>query len=270
MRMSWCLAMAAMFCMVTDISHAHAESQLLAQKGPMKKPQGPTEDDEGSRQPIRPSGLVPTLPRDAACPAIASPFGSATRYDGSRRPMDRFGGVHGGIDLTLDEGTPLLAIASGTVVHLGSGGVAEGNYLWLQHAPEHTGLAFWIYSKYQHLSEVPTHSVGDKVRVGQVVALSGSTGTAGRHYGPRGYAHLHLTTVASPNDKYERQGSRVAAESARIFDPVAIYVRGLSNLDEIDRMPDDRKIVPIPYVAENASILPAGSLVVWPVSCKSK
>lgn len=270
MRMSWCLAMIAVFYMVTGVSPAHAESQLLAQKGFMKKPQGPTEDDEGPRQPIRPSGLVPTLPRDAACPAIASPFGSATRYDGSRRPMDRFGGVHGGIDLTLDEETPLLAIASGTVVHLGSGGRAEGNYLWLQHAPEHTGLAFWIYSKYQHLSEVPTHSVGDKVRLGQVVALSGSTGTAGGHYGPGGYAHLHLTTAASPSDKYERQGSRIVAESARIFDPIAIFIQGLSNLHEVDRMPGNRKTIPIPYLADNVSIQPAGSLVVWPVSCKSK
>ena len=30
-----------------------------------------------------------------------------------------FGGVHGGIDITLDEGTPLLAIASGKVIALG-------------------------------------------------------------------------------------------------------------------------------------------------------
>ena len=259
----------AALCTLGTVFSAIADTPLLAQKGFMKKQQGPAEEEFGPRQSIRPSGLVPSFPRDARCAAVASPFGSATRYDGSRRPLDRFGGVHGGMDLSLDEGTPLLAIASGRVVHFGIGGQAEGIYLWLQHAPEDTGLPFWIYSKYQHLSRVPEHALGDKVQVAQVVAISGRTGTAGPHYGPAGYPHLHLTTVASPGDKYERRGSRIVAESARMFDPVAMYFRGLNNLDEIDRLPEDRKPVPVPYVAANGSVQPSGSPVVWPVGCKS-
>lgn len=263
-------ALIGMLLALAGASPANADSQFLAQKGFMKKSQEQGEDGGVAPQSIRPSGLVPSFPGDATCPIIASPFGSATRYDGSRRPAGRFGGLHGGMDLTLDEGTPLLAIASGRIIAVGTGGQAEGNYLWLQHAPEDTGLRFWVYSKHQHLLEVPRHVVGQKVQVGQVVGLSGKTGTIGGHYGARGYPHLHLTTVASRSDQYEPQGSRIIAEAARIFDPVAMYVRGLNDLDEIDRLSDDRKAVPIPYLAENGSIQPNGSLVVWPVSCKSR
>jgi hypothetical protein len=61
---------------------------------------------EGARRGIRPSGLTPGFPKDAGCPEIASGYASPTRYDGSARPATRFGGVHGGMDITLDEGTP--------------------------------------------------------------------------------------------------------------------------------------------------------------------
>ena len=247
---------------------AGAEPLQLAQRGFMKGQMARPGDDEEPRTRIRASGIVAAMPREASCLAIASPFGSPTRYDGSQRPMDRFGGVHGGIDITLHEGTPLLAIASGTVVHLGAGGLAEGNYLWLQHAPEQTQLPFWVYAKYQHLAEVPALAVGAKVRAGEVVARSGSSGTVGPHYGPRGYAHLHLSTFASWSGNFERQGSRVVADAPRLFDPVAIYVRGLNDLDGIERMSPEQKNIPIPYVAESGAIVPADSAVVWPVGCK--
>jgi murein DD-endopeptidase MepM/ murein hydrolase activator NlpD len=179
-------------------------------------------------------------------------------------------GCNGGIDLTLDEGTPLLAIASGKIISMGTGGQAEGIYLWLQHSPEDTGLRFWVYTKYQHLLEVPKHVIGEKVQVGQVIGMSGKTGTIGGHYGLWGYSHLHLTTFAGRSDQYERQGSRIIAEGALLFDPVAFYIIGLTDPSDIEHLSNARKTVTIPYVAENGSIHPSGSLVVWPVSCKSK
>mgnify|MGYP001564167371 FL=1 len=115
---------------------------------PQEQTMEPTRGDEM----IRPSGLQAVLPDEVRCPEIASPFGSETRYDGSRRPSWEFGGYHGGIDISLAEGTPLLALAAGTVVNKGEGGRMEGNYLWLRHSPEDTGLAYWVYSKYQHLN----------------------------------------------------------------------------------------------------------------------
>lgn len=216
---------------------------------------------------IQPSGLVPIFPKDATCTTIASPYASSTRYDGSPRPYDRFGGLHGGIDLTLDVATPVLAIASGKVIASGVGAQAEGIYIWLQHAPKDTGLPFWVYSKYQHLNELPKHAIGDFLKAGDAVGLSGQTGTVGRHYAA-GYAHLHLTTFAGPSDRYEKVGSRIVAEAAQMIDPIAIFAQGLTKIDDIEQLPGNQKDVRVSYVAKDGSIHPADSRTVWPVACK--
>lgn len=270
-RLKRSLALIVLVHALAGIASAQVVSQYKGGKS-FGRPAQEQSDDDGAvaARGIRPSGLVASFAAEASCVPIASPFASATRHDGSARPGFRFGGLHGGIDLSLDEGTPLRSIAAGTIVNLGAGGQFEGIYLWLQHAPEDTGLPFWLYSKYQHLRELPGLAIGEKVPVGQVVGVSGRTGTAGPAYGPMGYPHLHLTTVAGRSGKFERQGSRIVADGARMFDPLAVYLRGLDDVDGIDRLPDERKTVAIPYVAEDGSIRPAGSRVVWPVGCKSK
>ncbi len=256
--------------LAAGVSVANGDSHFPGKRGFIKEPQEQGKDREVARQSIRPSGLIPLFQANVVCPEVASPFGSRTRYDGSLRPLSRYGGLHGGIDLTLDEGTPLLAIASGKIISMGTGGQAEGIYLWLQHSPEETGLRFWVYTKYQHLLEAPKHVIGENVQVGQVIGLSGKTGTIGGHYGLQGYPHLHLTTFDSRSDQYERQGSKIIAEGAHLFDPVAFYIKGLNDPKDIEHLSNDRKTVPISYVAENGFIHPSGSLVVWPVRCKSK
>jgi len=143
--------------------------------------QGQTMKPARRSEMIRSSGLQPVFPDGAVCLEIASPFGSQTRYDGSPRPKWRFGGYHGGIDVSLAEGTPLLAVAAGTMVSKGEGGQMEGIYLWLRHSPENTALTYWVYSKYQHLQSLPELPIGAKVVAGQVVARSGKTGTTGGH-----------------------------------------------------------------------------------------
>lgn len=233
-----------------------------------RQAEGQPEPDPEARMVIRPSGLVPVFSREADCPDIASPFGSSTRFDGSRRPASRHGGLHGGIDITLPEGTPLRALAAGRVIGTGTGGIAVGIYLWLQHSPQDTGLPFWVYSKYQHFREEPRFRVGETVAVGQVVGLSGKTGTIGRHYGLGGYPHLHLTTFAGPGERYEVRDSTVIVPGSRIVDPLAIYLPGLRDADEIERLPKERRKVPIPYVAHDGPAHPAGTRVIWPVACK--
>lgn len=253
---------------------AQARSHFGGKKGETGEPQEPGRPDAGSKSTALedrlPSGLVPVFPSDAACPDIASPFGSRERYDGSRRPLDREGGFHGGIDISLQEGTPLRAIAAGRVIAKGEGYTALGIYLWLQHSPQDTGLPFWVYSKYQHFRALPELNVGDAVSAGQVVGPSGSTGTHGRHYGAGGYPHLHLTTWASPSDQYEVSGTRVGAPGARIFDPLALYVTGLRGLDEIKGFSGDRRKVVIPYVTDDGARHPAGAPLVWPVACRRR
>jgi len=216
---------------------------------------------------IRPSGLQPVFPTQVRCPEIASPFGSQTRYDGSRRPSWEFGGYHGGMDISLAEGTPLLALAAGTVVAKGEGGQMEGNYLWLRHSPEDTGLTYWSYSKYQHLQSLAELAIGARVVVGQVVARSGKTGTTGGHFGAFGYPHLHLTMRKSLKDDLI-VGSRGSTGGANLFDPLMIYHEAPLKPQESVDPPLGGKAVAIPYVATDGRIWPQGTRLVWPVACQ--
>ena len=217
---------------------------------------------------IRPSGLQSVFPQEARCAEIASPFGSQTRYDGSRRPPWQFGGYHGGIDISL-EGTALLAVAAGTVVAKGEGGPLEGNYLWLRHSPEETGLHYWVYSKYQHLQSLPELMIGAKVAVGQVIARSGKTGTAGPHYGRNGYPHLHLTLRASPSDDLE-VGSRGSTGGGELIDPLVLFHESGARPEKSDGPPSGEKAVRIPYVTADGQLRPPGARAVWPIACQPR
>jgi len=211
---------------------------------------------------MSPSGLQLVFPDEARCPGIASPFGSQTRYDGSLRPSWAPGkGYHGGIDVSLAEGTPLLALAAGTVVRKGEGGQMVGIYLWLRHSPEDTGLPYTVYSKYQHLQSPPQLPRGAKVVVGQVIARSGKTGATGGHFGAYGYPHLHLTMRKSENGEFQ---------DSHLIDPLVIYhdasLKPKSSLDS----PLREYSVAIPYAITNGQTFPQGTRVVWPVACRRK
>lgn len=219
------------------------------------------------------SGLEAAFPDGHACQPIACPFASPTRYDGSRRPNDRNGGLHGGIDLSLSEGTPLLAVADGEVIALGEGGRMEGIYLWLRHSPEDTGLPYWVFSKYQHFSALPKLKVGERVKAGQVVGPSGATGTAGGHYGMSGYPHLHLSTYFGPSGEYEIRGmfgSMVSGKDALLDDALILYLWDLRELSDVRKLPEASRTVRPAFVGEDGSIVPPGSRTVWPVACKRK
>ncbi|MBI2207398.1 MAG: M23 family metallopeptidase [Candidatus Rokubacteria bacterium] len=264
-------ALVALVATAAGVGGVDARSHLGGRKGGAGQATDPKQDLAAEpRMVIRPSGLVPVFPSGVKCPDVASAYGATTRYDGSRRPMDRFGGLHGGIDITLDEGTPLRALAGGTVISAGSAGMFTGNFLWLQHSPDDTGLPFWVYAKYQHFQDTSAVTIGQTVKAGDVVGLSGRTGTEGRHYGATGYPHLHLTTFAGPSDTWKRRDSSVQSPGAKIFDPMALYVPDLRDVDDVDRLTKDQKKVTIPYAAEDGTVHPAGARLVWPVACKRR
>lgn len=217
------------------------------------------------------SGLSVTFPSGYACAPISSPFASSTRYDGSSRRSDRNAGLHGGMDLSLKSGTPLLAVADGEVIALGEGGASEGIYIWLRHTPKDTGSPYFVFNKYQHLSVLSSLKVGDRVKAGQIVGLSGATGTPGKHYGPNGYAHLHLSTFYGPSEEYAIKGmysSMVSGKDAQLDDPLLLYVEGLQDISAIRSLPDERKWVHPAVVGDDGSIFPQGRKTVWPVPCK--
>lgn len=95
---------------------------------------------------------------------------------------------HSGQDFAVPVGTPVDAVAAGTVVKAGPNGggdgPAYGNAIVIKHA---NGM----YSQYAHLSKIQVKA-GQKVAVDQQIALSGNTGNS---TGP----HLHFEIRTTPN-----------------------------------------------------------------------
>lgn len=95
---------------------------------------------------------------------------------------------HSGQDFAVPTGTPVDAVAAGTVVKAGPNGggdgPAYGNAIVIKHANN-------MYSQYAHLSKIQV-KVGQKVAVDQQIALSGNTGNSS---GP----HLHFEIRTTPN-----------------------------------------------------------------------
>lgn len=103
---------------------------------------------------------------------------------------------HPGTDFGASIGTKIKSIGSGTVKGTGNTDAYPGCYAWGKWILiEHDN---GISSLYAHLSSILV-SPGDKVSVGDVIALSGNTGIT---TGP----HLHLTLYASQGVKIGRYG----------------------------------------------------------------
>jgi murein DD-endopeptidase MepM/ murein hydrolase activator NlpD len=119
-------------------------------------------DSQGWRQTF----LWPTTGR------ISTLFGSQRVYRNGEA-----GSYHSGLDIAKPQGSPILAPADGVVILAADHPFTlEGNLLMIDH-----GMG--LNTAFLHLSKITVH-VGERVRRGQLVALSGMTGRA---TGP----HLH-------------------------------------------------------------------------------
>lgn len=96
-------------------------------------------------------------------------------------------GRHGGIDYRAPIGTPITAIADGTLIYAGRGagwGASYGIHLIIQH-----GDLRFVYA---HLSSFDPNLIRNKeIKSGQQIGLSGATGNC---HGP----HLHLEARKAP------------------------------------------------------------------------
>ena len=212
---------------------------------------------------VRATGLTTAFPTGHVCAPIASAWGSQERFDNSTRLQNRNGGLHGGFDISLQEGTPILAMASGKVIAKGEGGMLEGIYLWLQHTPADTGLPYRAVVKYQHLSTMPRLNPGEPVNAGQIVASSGLTGTVGRAFGPSGYPHLHVSLFVAAAT--EPANLKVPPPDGKLSDPLLLFRPAHADVENISTLPDPA--VRVAIVERDGRIEPAGSKVVWPVHC---
>ncbi|MGH7563021.1 MAG: M23 family metallopeptidase [Gemmatimonadota bacterium] len=93
----------------------------------------------------------------------------SSRYGPREHPQAGARRFHRGLDLRADQGTPVYAVADGTVARSGRGG-AYGNLVILEHGE---GLE----SLYAHHSRNLVET-GERIRRGQVIALVGRTGNA--------------------------------------------------------------------------------------------
>lgn len=108
---------------------------------------------------------------------ISSPFGSRIN------PVTKQPQKHGGLDLPVEVGTAVRAIAAGTVGTTKLDHPIAGNYVEVDH-----GNGYW--SRYLHLSRINVAS-GKSLPAGGTLGLSGGgkgVPGAGRSTGP----HLHL------------------------------------------------------------------------------
>ncbi len=99
-----------------------------------------------------------------------------SRYGMRRHPILGYVRMHAGLDFGARYGSPIYAVADGTVTYAGRHG-GHGKYVRIQHAG---GLG----TGYAHMSRIAVSS-GTHVRAGQVIGYVGSTGLS---TGP----HLHL------------------------------------------------------------------------------
>ncbi|MFE7561934.1 peptidoglycan DD-metalloendopeptidase family protein [Kitasatospora sp. NPDC057500] len=145
---------------------------------PATKPAAPaTKPAAPAAKPAAPAAVAPVAAPVASTSGFFAPLanpklGTAYGVAGSMWSS----GHHTGADFVAPTGTPLRAVAAGTVVKAGNGG-AYGNEVEIK-------LADGKYAQYAHLSSIGV-KVGQTVTAGQQIGLSGATGNV---TGP----HLHF------------------------------------------------------------------------------
>ena len=116
---------------------------------------------------------IPAIPPMSTAPGsfhLSSPFGYRTD------PITGASKMHTGMDFSCDPGNPVYATGDGTVILVESDFYGYGNHIEVDHG-------FGYVSRYSHLADMYAY-VGQKVRRGDCIALSGKSG---RVTGP----HLH-------------------------------------------------------------------------------
>ncbi len=145
--------------------------------------------------------------------SLASPVSGgriSSSYGARVHPILGYLRMHSGMDIAAPAGTPIRAVADGTVSYSGWHG-GHGNYVRVNHAG---GLA----TGYGHMSKIAAR-VGQKITRGQVIGYVGSTGlSTGPHLH---YELLRNGTLINPNSVKFTQvatlnGKTLAAFKARL------------------------------------------------------
>lgn len=178
----------------------------------------------------------------------------SSRFSNARlHPVHKVYRPHHGVDYAAPKGTPVHAVADGTVVFKGWGG-GGGNTIKIKHPGN-------LMTGYLHLSGFAKGiRQGSHVSQGQLIGYVGSTGTStGPHLDYRIWKN---GTPINPLTVPQEPAEPVAKENRAQFE----YVRDLVVAELDGDVPDDRKlmqvdsvIVPVGYKPVQRNESPAGT-----------
>lgn len=215
---------------------------------------------------LMPTGLTPVFPAGITCPGIDETF--ALPYE------DKTGkGNHGGIDIPVDAGTPIVAAADGTVVlKVDNQQQLRGLAVTLRHSPEDTGLPFWTYTEYAHLQSLPSQVVGQRVRMGEVIGITGNTGVRPMQAGDRSFRRpgIHYAVYYAQSRRFTVRDDYVIAEKPHWMDPMALYrASGPYASQVLAQLPDAEKDVLVSVMLLDGRTVPAAARRIWPYACRT-
>jgi murein DD-endopeptidase MepM/ murein hydrolase activator NlpD len=211
------------------------------------------------------TGLTPVFIDGADCPEIDSEKW-AIDYTGKRegRPA-----LHKGVDIPQPRGTPILAVADGTVVgKFPNRHNRKGIEIMLRHTPAQAGLKYWTYSQYTHLREMSPLPIGAQVKMGQEIGKTANTGSMGKRV--RRDA-LHFAILYSESPDWTNDGKVVMPRDGYFMDPVAFYrLEPPYDSQALAKMPREKKQTPTPYLTADGIPVPADTKRIWPFPACAK
>lgn len=208
------------------------------------------------------TGLEADFIGGAECPQIDSEQWAIDYTHKRGKPA-----IHKGVDIPQPIGTPILALAAGTVVgSFMNVGNMKGIEVMLRHTPEQTGLPYWTYTQYTHLRELSPLPIGAQVELGQSVGITHNTGKMGKRI--RRDA-LHLAILYSESPEWSNDGRFVIPKDSYWMDPNAFYrSKGPYDSQSLEVLPSDQKSVPVPYMKPDGSFVPPDTKRIWPYPCE--
>ena len=177
------------------------------------------------------SNIRVQYPIDANCPTVESWFGDTKNIQGGER---RPGVIHNALDIPAPQGTPVVAAASGTVIHWEPNSTI-GQNLHIISTAKQNGVSYLRFI-YAHIN------VADPIRRGEHVEKGDVLGYVSSHYIGD---HLH----------YNIRRTRYNSSSVN---PLEIYPSKANQ--------SGQRIISIPYMDQHGNI--PSNKIMWPFVCE--